>query len=71
MICQFEYPKSGTNSLCVSLCDILILFIPDIPPFFFIFQCFLRLVPSGIGTIEKMLKIEDFKDKGRILVCGF
>lgn len=43
-----QYFFSGINSLCVSVCDILILFILGIQPFFFIFQCFLRLVPSGI-----------------------
>ena len=37
-----------SSKRCVSVCDILILFILGIQPFFFIFQCFLRLVPSGI-----------------------
>lgn len=32
--------------------NILILIIPDIQPFFFIFQCFLRLVPSDIQIIQ-------------------
>ena len=47
-----QYFFSGINSLCVSVCDILILFISGIQPFFFIFQCFLRLVPSGIQIIQ-------------------
>ena len=32
--------------------NILVLFIPDIQPFFFIFQSFLRLVPSDIHIIQ-------------------
>ena len=39
---------SSINSLCVSVCNILILFGFGVQTFFFIFQCFFRLVPSGI-----------------------